>query len=329
MQYWWVNQNSTYKSERDGGYLWAPKKDKSGGEQWHWQTMLRVQPGDLIFSYVGQQIRSVGCALAPALDAHKPTFSEAASAQWGDEGRMVEVAYHEMGTGLQPRAHFDLIKPFLPEKYSPLVADTGEGIQGYLIEVPKLLGELLIELLGAEALAVKDQFRESELDEVNEDIDQSEILSNPSLGSCEKQQLVKARRGQGAFKNNVRRVESGCRITGVSNPLRLIASHIKPWAKSSNEEKLDGHNGLLLAPHVDHLFDRGFISFADTGELLVSDEIEPRIMEAWGIEQAECLAFLPEQCVYLQYHREHVMKKRSLEDAKEPERSTRLIEQAA
>ena len=329
MQYWWVNQNATYKNERDGGYLWAPVKDKSGREVWHWQTMLRVQPGDLIFSYVGQQIRSVGCALTPALDACKPTFTEAASAQWGDEGRMVEVAYHEMEMGLQPREHFDLIKPLLPEKYSPLVADTGEGIQGYLIEVPKLLGELLIKLLGAEALAIKDQLRESVLDEINKDISQSEILSTSSLGSCEKQQLVKARRGQGAFKNNVCRVESGCRITGVSNPLRLIASHIKPWVESSNEEKLDGHNGLLLAPHVDHLFDRGFISFADTGELLVSDAIEPGIMEAWGIEQAECQAFLPEQCVYLQYHREHVMKKRRREDARELARANRPFEQAA
>lgn len=80
---------------------------------------------------------------------------------------------------------------------------------------------------------------------------------------------------------------------------------------------------------MDHLFDRGFISFADTGELLISDEVEPGIMEAWGIEQTECRAFLPEQCGYLQYHREHVMKKRSLENAEEPERATRLIEQAA
>ncbi|MGM5000125.1 HNH endonuclease [Tardiphaga sp. 538_B7_N1_4] len=35
-------------------------------------------------------------------------------------------------------------------------------------------------------------------------------------------------------------------------------------------ERLDGANGLLLAPHVDRLFDRGLISFQASGEVLVS-----------------------------------------------------------
>ncbi len=54
MAYWWVSQNKTYRYERAGGYLWAPVRDQSGRTPQHWRTMLDVQPGDVIFSYVGQ-----------------------------------------------------------------------------------------------------------------------------------------------------------------------------------------------------------------------------------------------------------------------------------
>jgi hypothetical protein len=64
----------------------------------------------------------------------------------------------------------------------------------------------------------------------------------------------------------VSRIEHACRITGVNRPEHLIASHCKPWRDcESHDERLDGENGLLLTPTVDHLFDRGFISFENDG----------------------------------------------------------------
>ncbi len=58
----------------------------------------------------------------------------------------------------------------------------------------------------------------------------------------------------------VQALEQRCRITGVDRPEHLRASHSKPWRDSDNAERLDGENGLLLTPSIDHLFDRGFIS---------------------------------------------------------------------
>jgi putative restriction endonuclease len=85
----------------------------------------------------------------------------------------------------------------------------------------------------------------------------------------------------------------------------LRASHIKPWCKSDDREKLDGYNGLLLAPHVDLLFDRGWISFSDDGKLLVSDKLDRTVLTAWGIpENLNVGGFRPEQCKYLAWHRE-------------------------
>ena len=51
----------------------------------------------------------------------------------------------------------------------------------------------------------------------------------------------------------------------------LVASHIKPWSISDANEKLDIHNGLLMCPNHDKLFDRGYISFDDTGRILISE----------------------------------------------------------
>jgi hypothetical protein len=82
--------------------------------------------------------------------------------------------------------------------------------------------------------------------------------------------LVTARRGQGIFKERVMQIEKRCRITRVENPVHLRASDCKPWRDSNNKERLDGENGLLLTPSIDHLFDRGFISFEDSGILIVS-----------------------------------------------------------
>ncbi len=65
-------------------------------------------------------------------------------------------------------------------------------------------------------------------------------------------------------------IEQKCRVTGVSNLTHLHGSHWKLWRDSSNEERLDGENGLLLTSTIDHLFDRGFISFENSVELIVS-----------------------------------------------------------
>jgi hypothetical protein len=137
------------------------------------------------------------------------------------------------------------IAPLLPERYSPIRAD-GNGNQAfYLCELDSALGNLLLQLAGSVSLN-----HETALD----DLEESRLWASDT-GPTEKEQLVLARRGQGIFRKRLERVEKRCRLTGVDNPRSLIASHIKPWRSSSDTEKLDGYNGLLLAPHVDKLFD--------------------------------------------------------------------------
>jgi hypothetical protein len=86
--------------------------------------------------------------------------------------------------------------------------------------------------------------------------------------------LIEARLGQGQFRSDVARRWGGrCAVIGCGVPQVLRASHIKPWSQCTNRERLDPANGLLLAAHLDALFDRGLISFDSDGVMLVSDRI--------------------------------------------------------
>ena len=124
-----------------------------------------------------------------------------------------------------------------------------------------------------------------EIDDGDPIADQHEkaIKGRTDIGATTKEQLVKSRRGQGVFRSNVRLNEKGCRVTGVTDPQHLRASHIKPWKDSTDEEKLDGCNGLLLAPHIDHLFDKGQITFTNNGDLLVSPRMDRAVLAKWGV----------------------------------------------
>nr|WP_272490457.1 HNH endonuclease signature motif containing protein [Rhizobium leguminosarum] len=130
-----------------------------------------------------------------------------------------------------------------------------------------------------------------------------------------------ARRGQGLFRENVERLEKECRLTGVTNRMLLIASHIKPWRSClTAQERLDGNNGLLLTPDADFLFDRGFISFDDSGRPILSSRLCRADLcrmglgrFADGFQPANDLiggerpaSFRTEQKGYLSYHRSNV-----------------------
>jgi putative restriction endonuclease len=128
-------------------------------------------------------------------------------------------------------------------------------------------------------------------------------------GRTEQKALQKARNGQGIFKKRVRSIEPCCRVTEVDDLDHLIASHIKPWRGSTSDERLDGNNGLLLAPHVDRLFDHGYISFTNSGRLLISKEMNREVLRKWHIDpKTQRAPFNAKQSEYLKYHREKVFK---------------------
>lgn len=145
--------------------------------------------------------------------------------------------------------------------------------------------------------------------EIEDESHERQLKDRALVGPAERQQLVKARRGQGVFRANVESRERSCRVTGISDTRYLRASHIKPWAKSDDAEKIDGNNGLMLAPHVDFLFDQGFISFTDDGVMIVSRRVTEGLLSAWGIDPDRNVGpFSAEQAHYLKFHRDFEFK---------------------
>jgi hypothetical protein len=131
------------------------------------------------------------------------------------------------------------------------------------------------------------------------------LLDRPPLNT-ETLAMVAARIGQGHFRDAVaKNWGDRCAVTGCAVREALRASHIKPWAESSDRERLDPHNGILLAAHIDALFDRYLISFEDNGRIIVSSLLMPSDLKALGINTDWRLSkpLSIRQKAYLKLHR--------------------------
>ena len=136
-------------------------------------------------------------------------------------------------------------------------------------------------------------------------------IEESDLKPTMKESLIKSRLGQGKFRENLLKEWGSCIITKIDEQRILIASHIKPWAQSTNIERLDRYNGLILSSTIDRLFDQGFITFKKDGALKISDHISIKNTERLGIEDDKCykIPHLEDRIPYLEYHQKHVFRK--------------------
>ena len=138
-----------------------------------------------------------------------------------------------------------------------------------------------------------------------------EEIEQRGLPKDEKERLVKARIGQGTYRQELLEESSECVITRVNDERILRASHIKPWSVSDDTEKIDYNNGLVLTPTYDQLFDQGFIAFEDDGSIIISPYISPLNIKKMNLVSGRKYA-LPQtrkRKEYLSYHRKHIFKK--------------------
>lgn len=318
MRYWWVNQNQTYAQEVAGQYLWSPKTKANGGRNPFYEFMREVSPGDVVFSFCDTRIKAIGIARSYAYEAPKPLEFKNAGAYWNQVGWRVDVRFIELQIQPRPMEHMGVLAPHLPDRYAPLQAN-GNGLQGvYLTALTPAFAERLLALLDASARNLVNANRLADADELKADAvglveweehQLAEVSSDESIPETERTAVILARRGQGKFKENVLRIERHCRITKVDRIEHLRASHCKPWRDASHHERLDGENGLLLTPSIDHLFDRGFISFEDNGNLLLSPVAHRPSLSKMGIateSRVNVGAFTAAQKRYLDFHRNFV-----------------------
>jgi HNH endonuclease len=322
MSYWWVNQNQTFRQEIAGGYLWSPKRNKNGHRSPFYEFMREACPGDIVFSFFDTRIAAVGIVSGYCRESPKPEEFGTSGTNWSHIGWRVSVRWRKLENAIRPKDHIAALRSDLGYRYAPLTLD-GNGLQSvYLTRVTPGLASKLFGLIGHEVARVSDASYEicrveRDSPAVEQDIDEWErrveasISTDASIHETERTALVLARQGQGVFRQQVRIIERACRITGVERMEHLIASHIQPWRDSSNAQRLDGENGLLLTPTVDHLFDKGFISFEDSGLLIVSPVTDRESLKRMGINPKQRVtvgAFSDGQGRYLEFHRENVLR---------------------
>ena len=307
MSFWWVNHKQTYQQETSGGYIWSPKAKADGRRNVTYDNLTLCRQGDVVFSYAHAKIQQIGLVEAEAVSAPKPPEFGKAGDAWGDDGWLVHINWGMLRQPLIPLNFFELLQPFLPERHSPISTTSGRGNQGvYLAGLSEQLGKLLLKLIedhadsAVQVLLLTLSEEASETNDFLADVQELQAVPN----ATEREALTKARLGQGLFRQRVAQMEPCCRVTGLARQEFLVASHIKPWRDCDNTERLSGANGLLLSPHLDKLFDRHWISFDSSGELIWRHEAAGEALDCWGIKRACVLRpFSREQEGFLELHR--------------------------
>ena len=134
------------------------------------------------------------------------------------------------------------------------------------------------------------------------------VARDESLRPTERTALVQARLGQGTYRERLIALWQGrCSVTGYADSWVLIASHIKPWYRATNEERLDSRNGLLLTPNLDKVFDLGLITFdpAEKGRIVFSPCLVAPV--ELGLSDSLHLTKCGDKTAeFLQFHRKNV-----------------------
>lgn len=152
------------------------------------------------------------------------------------------------------------------------------------------------------AMSLPNQAAEAYTEEI------AKIEANPPT-TTEALAIVKQRRGQELFRKALMDYWGGaCAVTGITVPELLRASHAKPWADcESDEERLNVFNGFLLCAHLDALFDRGLMTFGETGTAVFSETIDATTRELLNLPSGMKLRWMAtEHGAFLQWHRERV-----------------------
>ena len=133
-------------------------------------------------------------------------------------------------------------------------------------------------------------------------------VDSKNLKGEERTAVIKRRVNQGKFRDILLKKHRKCCLCGVSSRDLLIASHIKPWSESEDEEKLNSNNGFLMCPNHDALFDKGYISFNKNGEIMISDKLSESDRLCMNIDDSMKIELNAENKKFLEYHIKNIFK---------------------
>lgn len=269
---WWVNQKGD-----DGSVLWAGAEDARGRRVWHWDTMWDVEPGDVVFHYLGQKIIGVSSVRNKA---RRETFPWPRSnpRRRGEKGKRIDLERYPVDPPIERDLISLAVRQRASKKQGPFWESGSSAQQGYLFPVGQ---ELLTELLMvAPHLRALPPFVNSGL------LDPIDIE-----GSTDFEVIALARREQAQLRDMLLggAVEGACGICGQVLPSEYLwAAHIKRRAEASEEERRDP-NIVMLACLLgcDQAFECGDIFVSDRGTIRLRDSNDPFLSSTFGHLQGQ------------------------------------------
>lgn len=170
----------------------------------------------------------------------------------------------------------------------------------------KLIREIDIsqpfEYLSSKCLNRLEKYR------IEYDIEGEEVIENRET---ETSYNAKRRIGQRLLRKKLLE-KCTCYLCSINIKSLLICSHIKPWKDSSNIERVDINNTLLLCSLHDKLFDNGFISFDEDGRLLVSGDIQLADLDVYKLNINLRIELSERNCRYIEWHRNNIFRRSHL-----------------
>lgn len=276
MEFYWVNIGGTHKTVIDQHFLWAPKSSvsKVGNEvtRLYWDNVGKVRQGDIIFCCYDQRISFLAIADGDSYTEARPMSR--AFQEWDAIGNRVDVQIVE----LDRKVHRDEIATEFIARFNnrtapSLFSNQATLNQIYMAHLPADAGMYLLEAV-------------NQLARCEEAFISTGTTDSAKISATTREALVMSRIGQGKFRADViKRWGGRCALTGLQNVNLMVASHINAWALSNNAERLDVENGLLLAPHIDRLFDQGLISFSERGTMQISPMLSGDDRAIFGLDR--------------------------------------------
>lgn len=147
------------------------------------------------------------------------------------------------------------------EKICPLAIDVSNMSEGEILSwINKF--KVYVDFLNANKVKT--------LIDDNDELEEAEKLLNMGVTFVE----IKQRVGQAKWKKELMKLRgTNCAICEIDIKELLIASHIKDWSKSDENEKGSMKNGLILCHNHDKIFDKKMITFDNEGKIMISDKL--------------------------------------------------------
>lgn len=129
-----VFQGETYLDEFNGKFIWAPKYNENKNTFHHWDKIMDVCEGDLIFHCVDGFIQAISRARGRYVDSPRPSSNFSGATMWGTDGRIVYCDYYKLDKPIKHGDYKDVILDHCDTKYAPFNRN-GTGNMGYLFDL--------------------------------------------------------------------------------------------------------------------------------------------------------------------------------------------------